>query len=737
MPKSILFKYCQTSLLLAQLRTLLFFIATILPVSGFTAADWGYCSVPVITKQSENQSKQQVTEIFADQLFSENDHSLEFSGNVELTRSTQKIGADLIQLDKVTNLLSASGNISFSDSLFRFNADSIELDNENNTGLFKQVDFQLYENHLRGSAAKIIQLDASQRELYNVSYTTCDPDSNAWSLDSSKLTLDQQSGQGTALHAVLRIQDIPVFYFPWFQFPIDNRRMSGLLAPTISSSNIAGTQLALPFYWNQAENADMTLTPIWYSNRGFQLNTENRYLFNNNEGQLNLSWMDDDLTEGDRWYRRWNHQIDLSADFHSSILIQRVSDTEFLQDFDHVDTIEDIDYLKSSVTIDGLLADWSMQILFEQYQITDADKTISESPYKRLPRLRLDRIFSAENDVLTVEWKNEWVQFDKEEGITGNRLHIAPVISYPLEDSYYFIKPALQLDYTRYSLDNNLNDLNSLERSLPLFSIDSGLIFERQANNTKNWVQTLEPRLYFLYVPFEDQSDIPDFDTALLADSYNNLFINNRFSGADRIGDTRQISLGITTRLLDDSHREFFSASIGQAYYAENRKVSLSSTIEERDKSSLMTVINFKPQPQWNIQLASVYDQLEKVSTQTDISIRKQSAKQVFNIEYHLRKDTLEQTTLSFVYPLNMNWTVVAKQQLSLIHNMPVQNLLGLFYESCCWGFKVLYEESSDDNFEEVDRAVYFQMTFKGLSSAGKDINSLLEDDILGYQAQF
>ena len=693
--------------------------------------------MPVVTRTFDTQLEQSATEILADQLHIENNSLLQFSGNVQLTRGEQKLGADQLQLDSAASQLFANGNLSFSDRLISISADSIELDNDNNTGLFEHTDFQLHTNHLRGSAKKIIQLDASQRELYGVSFTTCDPDRNTWSLDASRLKLDQQEGRGTALHAVLRIKDIPVFYFPWFQFPIDDRRMSGILNPAFSSSETAGSQLALPFYWNQAENFDMTLTPVWYSKRGFQLNTENRYLFDNHYGQLNLSWLDDELFADERWYRRWTHEADLAADFHSSILIQRVSDSQFLEDFDHLDTIQDIDYLKSSITFNGLLADWSTQLLFEQHQIVNDEKPIASSPYKRLPRLSVDRVFSSEQGTLNIDWKTEWVHFDRDESITGDRLHVAPLISYTMEESYYFIKPALQLDYTRYSLDNNTADLNSLERSLPLFSVDSGLIFERLAHSTKNWTQTLQPRLYFVYVPFEEQDDIPDFDTALLPDSYQNLFINNRFSGADRIGDTRHISLGLTTRLLDDASVEFFSASIGQAFYAEDRIVSLNSTIDERDKSSLMSVVNFKPAPEWDIQLASVYDQLEKVSTQTDISIRRHTLEQILNIEYHLRKDKLEQTTLSLVYPVSMNWTVFAKRQHSLIHDVPVQNLFGLAYESCCWGFKALYEESSDKDFEEVDRAVYFQLTFKGLSSAGQDINSLLEDGILGYQPVF
>jgi len=509
--------------------------------------------------------------------------------------------------------------------------------------------------------------------------------------------------------------------------------MSGVLAPTFSQSEVDGTQLNLPVYWNQAENYDMTFTPVFYSNRGLQLNTENRYLFTKQSGQLDLSWLDDDINNQQRWFRKWQHEAETGG-LHSSLLIQKVSDSNFLQDFDHLENIKDEDFLKSAISFSANLYHWSSEILFEQHQTVNQAKS---PPYKRLPRITLDRVFTSADTTLTVNWKNEWVRFDKEDSITGDRLHISPIISYPVEDTFYYITPALQLDYTHYSLNSNIDEINSIERSLPLLNLDSGLIFERVASSKNSWTQTLEPRLYFLYVPFEEQTNIPGFDSSLLAENYDSLFVNNRFSGSDRVGDTKQVSLGITTRLLDDSSQQFFSASIGQAFYAEERKVSLTNTIDDREKSSLMTVIKYTPEPTWDIQLASVYDQLEKESNQSDISIRHNTAEQVFNIEYHFRQDQLEQSTLSFVYPVTHNWTVYAKQQMSILHDKPVQNLFGLAYQSCCWGFKALYEESSDKEFEETDRAVYFQLTFKGLSSAGRDINSLLKDGILGFQPEF
>ena len=191
--------------------------------------------------------------------------------------------------------------------------------------------------------------------------------------------------------------------------------------------------------------------------------------------------------------------------------------------------------------------------------------------------------------------------------MTGRRLQIKPTLGYPLEGDAYFFKPQLELNLTHYELDADATGATTIERALPLVSIDSGLVFERIAGTNSDWLQTLEPRLYLLYVPYEDQQDIPDFDTALLSENYDNLFINNRFSGADRIGDSQQISLGITSRLIEPQQgREVFSASIGQAFYQGDRKVSLDDPIDERDKSRFMTLLRYQPVEGWHLELASL-----------------------------------------------------------------------------------------------------------------------------------
>ncbi len=725
-------------LLLEKKYSLLLFWLVSVPINLFADTDWSQCGTPVITPDRSIDYELFATQIEADTVISENKDYMQFSGQVELKRESQHIFADQLNFFRQPERLQASGNLVYLDDFFRLEAKQLSYNMETSQGLFSEVEFQLFENHLSGSAHEIRQLNADLVELYQVRYSTCDPGRNDWSLTTAKLSLDQASGFGTAHDAVLRIAQVPVFYFPWFRFPITDDRLSGVLTPTLAYQEEDGITLSLPVYWNLAPHYDMTITPIWYDRRGLQLNTENRYLFQHHRGALHLSWLDDDQYLDERWYRRWQHEAGIDQTVKTSILIQRVSDSDFLNDFDGLENIEDVDYLPSSIQINAAFRGWDTKILFDEYQTINLDKSIASRPYQRLPLIALDRQFVSSSGRVMADWDNEWVEFDKEQSVTGNRLHIVPTFKYILESDAYYFKPTLQLDLTQYELDNNTAGDNDISRAIPLFSIDSGLIFERQAGASANWVQTLEPRLYLLHVPYEDQSQIPDFDTSLLSESYNNLFINNRFSGADRIGDAKQLSFGLTTRLLEaESGNEFFSASIGQAFYADDRRVSLDNTVDERDRSNLITSLVYQPDPLWDFQITSVYDQEAKESAQTDVSLRRHDAPSAFNLEYRFRRDSLEQSTVSFVYPVSNNWTTFAKRQHSIREDKPVQNLLGFAYESCCWGLKLLFEESSDNNFEETDRSVYFQLTLKGLSSAGKDINSLLEDGILGYQPKF
>jgi len=723
-------------------RRYLFVTGLILSLSfGNILADenWGLCRVPSFKFIDTRDPNQSATEIQADRMSRNNNDLIRFDGQVELIRAGQKINADELIIDNLAEQLKASGRVIFEDANSRFQTEALTLDQKTESAQFDSTSFELTGQHIHGTAEEIIKIDASRSRFQDVLYTSCDPDDRDWHLKAGELNIDTDSGRGTAKNATMYFQNIPFFYLPYIMFPIDDRRMSGMLTPLISYSDTNGGSLAVPIYWNIAPHTDATITPAWYSKRGWQWNSENRYLSRNHEGQIDLSYLEDDLSDSTRWFNKWQHRANLGLDIKADFLLQEVSDDLYFNDFEPLTSgRDDIDYLERHVTIGHTSDSWQTNLLWQDYQTVDQSIPIPDRPYQRLPRLTLNSLFLPLDNGLHFELRNEWVEFDRESSVTGSRLNIVPSIAWSKSNSWYFFKPKLQYTLTEYRLDNNDPNDNSISRSLPTLSLDTGLIFERVFSAKRGLIQTLEPRLFYLNTPFEDQSSIPDFDTARLSESYNNFFKTNRFSGFDRIGDANQVTLGIGSRIISTtSGAELFDIALGQIYYQEDRRVSLDNIIQASPKSSLIAQMTITPSPNWKISSKLVHQPQTETLSEKNLSINYHKHDFAANIGYFFTDQVLEQSLLSAAYPLNDRWTIVGKYHQSLLFDKPVEYLFGLNYESCCWGFKILASQTSDKNFIETDRAIYFEMTFKGLSQIGQDIDARLTSSIPGYRTRF
>jgi LPS-assembly protein len=710
-----------------------------LPFTNILAdQNWGLCRIPsfeFIDVQDPNQSS---TEILAERMSQDNNNLINFSGQVELLRAGQKIKADELIIDSLTEQLEANGQTVYEDANFRLQAEAFTLNQKAQSARFEATKFELVGQHARGSADEIFMIDANHSRFRNILYTTCDPDDRDWHLKADELNIDQSSGRGTAKNATIYFQEVPFFYLPYIMFPIDDRRMSGMLTPLISYSNTRGGSIAVPLYWNIATHTDATITPAWYGKRGLQWNSENRYLSHNYEGQVDLSYLDDDFTNSKRWLKKWQHKADLGLNIKTNILLQEVSDNFYFDDFEPLTSERgDIDYLERHITLSHTSRTWETRLRWQDYQTLDQTIPIPDQPYQRLPGLSLNSLFKPFDNGLQFEIRNQWVDFDRDNSVTGSRLYIAPSLAWSKTDSWNFFKPKLQFALTEYRLDNN-GPNNSISRAIPTFSLDTGLIFERVFNARRGWIQTLEPRLFYLNTPFENQSNIPNFDTADLSDSYNNLFATNRFSGFDRIGDANQFTLAIGSRVLSTtSGAELFNFTVGQIFYQQDRRVSLDNTPPaEAPKSDLITQMEITPNPNWRLS-SNITRHQDNTRSDKNLTIHYHKQGFAANIGYFFTDLELEQYLLSAAYPLNDRWTVVAKHHQSILFDEPVENLFGLSYESCCWGFKILASQTSDDNFVEIDQAIYFELTLKGLSQVGQDIDTKLFNSIPGYQTQF
>lgn len=669
-----------------------------------------------------------------------------FSGQVELSQPTQSLLADELTLNNATEQTMASGNVVFESPGYQLQTEFMTMNQRDLSAYFESSSFTLPEQHIRGTATEVIQFDSSISQYKNVQYTTCDPGDSTWHLTANQLDINRESGLGTALHAVIYIQDLPVFYLPYFQFPIDDRRMSGILPPTIVLATNGIDTLSVPVYWNIAANLDATITPIWYRDRGTQLNTENRYLFKNHAGQINLSYIDDDEENERRSFKKWLHQADLGSNVTADIAWRGVSDSTFFDDFESIGDISDnVDSLERHAILNHSAELWQSSLLLQTFQTPDSNFAIADRPYRRLPRLAVDSRFRTFDNGIQFNSSNEWVRFDHESDskIIGDRTHLVPYLSWDQSDSWYFFKPKLEYAVSDYQLGNNSLDVNSIQREIPILSLDTGLFFDRDMNIGTNLTQTLEPRLYFLRTPYEDQSNIPIFDSAVLSNTYDNLFQSNRFSGSDRIGDANQMTLGIGTRIFDnDSGAELLYSRIGQIFYNDDRLVQISGNIPDTlPKSNIISETTINPSTNLAINTKLVYKQTTKRVSEKTLSAYYQYGAFTTNLEYFLdetpdattlnvgavsRKTLLEQGTISMTYSINPRWTVLAKYSRSILLGEPLEHLLGVNYESCCWGIKIIASQTSNDIFTEEENAVFFEFTLKGLTKIYSKVRNVV-----------
>lgn len=665
-----------------------------------------------------------------------------FSGQVELTRPAQYLFADKLNLNNATEQVHASGNVTFESPDSRLQTEFLSMNQKELSAYSAASSFILPAQHIRGTANEVIQFNSSLSRYKDIQYTTCDPGNSTWHMTADQLDINREAGHGTAYHATVYIQDLPVLYLPYLQFPIDDRRISGILTPTIGLSGTSGGSLSVPVYWNIAPNLDATITPAWYDDRGVQLNTENRYLFKNHAGQIDLSHLDDDKKNDSRWFQKWVHQANLGSNISADITWREVSDNTFFDDFESIgDSSDDVDHLERHVTLNHRAELWQSNLFFQAYQTPDPNFAIASRPYRRLPRLTVNSRFKAFDNGIQFNTNNEWVRFDHESNskVTGERTHLLPYLSWEQSDSWYFFRPKLEYALSDYQLNNNSLGVNSIQRDIPIFSLDTGLFFDREMNIGTNWTQTLEPRLYFLRTPYQDQSNTPVFDSAVLSDSYNNFFKSNRFSGSDRIGDANQVTLGIGTRIFDnDSGAELLYSRIGQIFYADDRRVQISgNTPQTNSRSDIISETTIKPNTNLSIGTKLVYQQTAKKISEKTLSAHYLQGGFAANLEYFFDDTVLEQVAVSMVYPINPRWTMVAKYSESILLDKPVENLFGVNYESCCWGIKILASQTSNDTFTETYNAIFFELTLKGLGQSGRTLDSQLTSAIAGYNPNF
>jgi LPS-assembly protein len=673
----------------------------------------------------------------ADSVSSTDGVTFDFNGHVRLLRGDELLRAGHVAWDNDSTAWRADGGVLYQGPSMLMRAAAMHGTDTPRLGTAESAEFQLLDSRGNGSAREARMLPDNQAALDGITYSTCSPDARGWELRAKHVDIDQNANIGRAHDVSMRLGSVPILWLPYLRFPTNEDRHTGLLYPTLGYSSNRGFDITLPWYLNLAPNYDATLYPRLLTRRGAMLGVEFRYLTDNSRGEFRADYLPHDReADQSRGLIYARSQTRLSPDWRFNVNLNHVSDRRYFEDLGDGLYRAATQLLSSSVYLRGNGEWWSAAVGADSYQITDPDLPQSFEPYRRVPRV----LFDAELPLaggLSAGMDDEFVGFHKDKGLDGQRLDLYPYLEWALQGPYWHLTPRLGYRYTAYHLDRDED--SSPNRGTPIASVDAGLTFERDLHLFgQDWTQTLEPRAYYLRVPYRNQDDIPIFDTSEQAFDFWQLFSDNRFSGADRQMDANDLTVALTTRLLDGDGVERFSASLGQIHYFDPQRVQMpghaptdftgsawvgqvSASLNERWRVSLAQ--------QWNPNRDDHHTDLSTVSLQ-----RLLHDDGVLNLSYRYRRGYLEQIDASALYPLNPRWSLVGRWNYAFDQDKTLEALAGFEYDSCCVAVRLLGRHFVRNSAGDTDNGVMLEIEFKGLGAFGQRAEDFLSHAILGYQ---
>ncbi len=701
-------------------------------------SQWALCkqqmSSPVFTEDLNGKTvfSADSGEIFQNEIY-------ELYGNIIVERDNKRFMSDNITYFSTTEQAVAIGKMHYETEGLVVHGENAQLQLDNDTGTISNAHFSLPARHGRGSAKSLFLEGTSQTRLRKANYTTCDPHDEAWKIKATDITLNYDTNVGTARNAVLSFMKIPFFYTPYITFPLNDDRKSGFLTPSFGTSSKSGKEIALPYYFNIAPNYDATLTPNYYSKRGLMVTGQFRYLTNINSGELNIDYLYKDkvFDDKDRGAVTFTHKGNPAKRVSTLIDYNYVSDADYLNDFGRNISKASQTHLPQRGSVKYQGDKWTSAVQLQDFQTVDKSIPDSSRPYQLLPKFTFETSRPEMQNKVNFDFKSELVNFQRQGRVNGKRFDIRPKISLPISNAAAYFKPAVKYEYTRYSLSDQAATLDDdPDRSVPFYSIDSGIFLEKEYSFAgKQFLNTIEPRLYYLYVPFRDQSDIPVFDSGSPDFNYNQLFRDNRFTSVDRVGDTNQITAAITTRLLNDNGVESLKMKVGQIFYFSDREVSLNSnTIEDESSSDIVSEATVNITDKFSSTADMRWDTQENQVDKGNFRLRYHPGyRRIVNLSYRYRNQSLQQTDMSLLWPISLNWHVIGRWVRSFLDSKNIETLAGFEYQNCCWKFNFLTRRyiRSDESY---DTTYFLQLEFKGLTRIGQEVDDMLKNGILGYE---
>ncbi len=733
-------------------------------LSPFTHNQWGLCPAfppsPVLPLPPDSpHSGQQQAFITGRQIDGVQQGISVISGDVQLDQGDHRVTSQHMIYDSGTGLASIREGVNYYTPQLVVTSPTGRYDTNNGEGSFDDALFYIPKRHGHGSSDLVVSLDTQHSRLYTVQYTTCPVGQTDWSLNAPDMYLDMSTNTGEGHDVTIDFLGVPIFWTPYINFPLNDERKSGFLSGAFSFDAVNGIEFEAPYYFNLAPNYDDILYPRIISKRGIQLGNAFELLTPMSYDYLYASYLPHDMLETGpdstpaRGQLLATHQMDLGDSWHMSGVYNWVSDDNFFHDLNSDLAITSSTYLSRDMDLRYRGGpDFSSLTRILDYQVIDPAINPLGYPYRSLPSINVSM---GNNDSVSgpeYELNAELVRYQRANRLGAWRFSVKPSVSWPLTASFGFFTPTLAWRYNKYDLGEQqlafpagmtVPDPLPLpyasshpSLSVPIFSINTGLYFDREAGD---YLQTLEPQLYYLRVPYRNQSGWPDFDSPGILFNFFQLFNDNDFYGVDRQSDANQLSYALTTRLLDTSSgAELLRADVGQIRYFSPVKVNPSGVPQTNLFSDITADVSVNINEQWTASHEQLWDPVSRQTDLGNVLLQYHPAyHRVVSIGYQFQRGptgnpSIKQTDFSYSWPLAGNWSMVGRWNYDIVNHVTLQDFVGFEYENCCWDFQILHRHVVIAQ-NVYDNVFFFQLSLKGLVTAGKHLDDLVENGILGY----
>ncbi|HEY4541314.1 MAG TPA: LPS-assembly protein LptD [Noviherbaspirillum sp.] len=698
-------------------------------------------SAPGLASAQQDAGEEGPTIVNAERLSGRPDREIFLEGDVEVERGPSTVFADEATYDIVEDEVHAIGNIRLLRNGDTYTGEELRMRIAAGKGYVSNPTYILQRNGARGEAQRIDFHNQEEATVYQGTYSTCEGPDPDWYLKSSRLALDREGDEGIGYGTLIYFKNVPILGMPVMSFPLSDERKSGFLPPTIGTTNRGGFEVSVPYYLNIAPNRDLTLYPTLYARRGVQLGAEARYLAQTYSGQTHVEGLPNDRQTGtSRYALSSTHNQRFGSRWNFAWNINHASDDEYPSDFARTPTAASQRLLLRDMSLSYSADFWSVTGRASGYQVLQDPLAPIGRQYDRLPQLNF---YAGRSNLDGADWRidSEYTRFWHPTQVRGDRFVFNPSISYPILRPAYFLTPRLAVHATNYELETpgitGPGRNTSLSRVLPTFSLDGGLVFEREAGFFgEDMTQTLEPRLFYVYTPYEDQRAFPVFDSGEADVSLAQLFSENRFVGNDRIADANHLTAAVVSRYLQQDGAERLRMVIAQRYYIRPQRVTLSGSLNE-GRSDILLLTHGHITPTVSIEGNVQYSQSLGAMRRANYGVRWNPApRRVLNVQYRRDRapvNDLEQIDVSTQWPFAARWYGVARVNYSLPDKRIAESLFGVEYKADCWVFRVVAQRTPTAT-REATSSIFLQLELTGLTRLGSNPLEALRNNIPGYQ---